>query len=64
MFLGTSISSVDLAYFKEIKDKICETAIWKVSYHGNDQKKENKDKIASLGVDIDKIQMITLDEII
>lgn len=61
--LGHSISPVDIEYFRIIKNMVDLDAIWKVSYYGDEQRQENMDKIANLGVDRSKIEMITLDEV-
>lgn len=61
--LGHSISPVDIEYFRIMKNMVDSDAIWKVSYYGDEQRQENMDKIANLGVDRSKIEMITLDEI-
>jgi len=61
--LGHSISPVDIEYFRTVRNMVDSDAIWKVSYYGNEQRQENMDKIANLGVDRSKIEMITLDEI-
>lgn len=61
--LGHSISKVDIEYFRAVKNIVDSDAIWKVSYYGDEQRQENMDKIANLGVDRNKIEMIKLDEI-
>jgi hypothetical protein len=61
--LGHSISPVDIKYFELIKGNIDENSTWKISYYGDQQKEQNKNKVLNLGVNESQIVMITLNEI-
>jgi hypothetical protein len=61
--LGHSISPVDIRYFQEIKHRVREDAIWKISYYGEVQREDKRDKIIALGVNENQIQMITLNDL-
>lgn len=48
--LGHSLSSVDLTYFIEVKNRVAQNAIWRVSHHGKEEKKHHAEELKNLGV--------------
>lgn len=48
--LGHSLSSVDLPYLKEIKKKASPEAVWRVSYHTDDDMKAHSFALSELGI--------------
>lgn len=60
IFLGHSLSSIDLPYVKEISVNSTSNVIWSVSYYGNDEKDRHKRTLTELGIESDKINQITL----
>jgi hypothetical protein len=61
--LGHSISPVDIKYFELIKGNIDENSTWKISYYGDEQKEQHKNKVLNLGINESQIILITLNEI-
>lgn len=60
---GHSISTVDIKYFKVVREKVQEHSIWTVSYYNDEQKDKLKNSLVEIGIAADNIKMIKLTEL-
>lgn len=57
--IGHSLGKVDMPYFKEILDRADENALWHVYYHSDGEKDVLERKIIDLGIDIEKLRVLS-----
>lgn len=61
--LGHSISPVDLKYFQAVFNSVSQNSTWTVSYYSDDQKDRLKETLISIGVSVDKINLVKLTDL-
>ncbi|MBU3660375.1 MAG: hypothetical protein FGM14_10920 [Flavobacteriales bacterium] len=58
--LGHSISPVDIKYFQTVFNTVSKNATWTVSYYSDDQKDKLTETLISIGVTVNKINLVKL----
>ncbi len=61
--LGHSISEVDQPYFRKVIASVSDDTEWYVTYYGDKEKARHTNTMAALGVDNNKLHLITMDEL-
>lgn len=60
--IGHSLGDVDIPYFEKIKENTKQDVVWNIYYYDENDKTNFKEKIVSIGVEAESIQMIKTEE--
>jgi hypothetical protein len=61
--LGHSLSNVDMPYFEKIKSNIGNKPSWTATYFGDGQRNTHKTTLINLGIKIENIRLISMDDL-